>query len=429
MKFAYKARTRDGKTISGVYEGPNRESLIDSLGKQGAHPIVIHELDASGPKGKSGGGFFKPKVKTHDIVVFTRQLSVMVSAGVPLPKALMTLGEQAENKHFKTVVAAIGKEIEAGTSLGDAFGKHPDVFSEVYISMVRAGEAGGILDDILKRLAVQTEKDATIRKKVKGAMTYPTVILSITILAFFGLMIFVIPKIGKILTDLGGPDAKLPIYTKILLDMTNFSLSNSIIAHIPGLSAIPLVGKLPNMVFIVAILVVIVSYLLRYIRTPAGKLKFHGLLLQTPVLKVIIVKVAISRFARTFASLASAGVAVLDALAVTGGAIGNKVIQNELADAAKQVQNGKPLSEAIAMSKHFPPIVPQMLAVGEETGQIDTILLKVADFYDEEVDTVIDSLSSIIEPLMIIILGSIVGLIAASVMGPIASLSQNVGSE
>ncbi len=427
MKFSYKARTRDGRAISGLYDGPNKESLIESLAKQGAHPIVIHEV-ASGVAKAKGGGFFKPKVKTHDLVVFTRQMSVMVSAGVPLPKALLTLGEQAENKYFKTIVAAIGKEIEAGTSLGDAFGKHPDVFSDVYISMVRAGEAGGILDDILKRLAVQTEKDATIRKKIKGAMTYPTVILSITILAFFGLMIFVIPKIGKILTDLGGPDAKLPIYTKVLLDSTNFSLSHSIMAHIPGLGAIPLIGRLPNLVFIVAIVVAIVSYLLKYIKTPAGKLQFHGLLLRTPVLKIIIVKVAISRFARTFASLASAGVAVLDALAVTGGAIGNKVIQNDLAEAAKQVQNGKPLSEAIAMSKHFPPIVPQMLAVGEETGQIDTILLKVADFYDEEVDTVIDSLSSIIEPLMIIILGSIVGLIAASVMGPIASLSQNVGS-
>jgi type IV pilus assembly protein PilC len=170
-------------------------------------------------------------------------------------------------------------------------------------------------------------------------------------------------------------------------------------------------------------------YFMRYIRTPSGKYKFHSVMLRVPILKTIIIKIAVARFARTFASLTSSGVTVLEALEVTGGAIGNKVIEKELADAAKEVRNGKPLSEPIAASKYFPPIVAQMLAVGEETGQIDTILIKVADFYDEEVDTVIDSLSAIIEPIMIVIMGSIVGLIAASVMGPITSLSQNVGSD
>lgn len=428
MKFTYKAQTREGKAISGTFEAPNKEALIAALKKQGARPVVIRVAGEDGAKKEQRkGGFFKPKVKSRDLVVFTRQLSTMVSAGVPLPKALVTLGEQAENKYFKVVVADIGKNIESGMPLGEAFAKHPDVFSEVYVSMVRAGEAGGILDDILKRLALQTEKDATIRKKVKGAMTYPTVILTITILAFFGLMIFVIPKIGKILTDLGGPDAQLPIYTSILLGISNFNLDNSIISLIPGLGSVPLIGKLPNIVFLLAAFFVGFTYLLKYIRTPAGKYKFHVVLLRLPILKTIIIKVAISRFARTFASLASAGVGVLDALQVTGGAIGNKVVQQELEAAAKEVKNGKPLSEALSKAQHFPPIVPQMLAVGEETGQIDTILIKVADFYDEEVDTVIDSLSSIIEPLMIIVLGGVVGLIAASVMGPIASLSQNIG--
>lgn len=425
MNFAYKARTRDGKTISGTIEAPNKEALISSLTKQGAKPVLIRETTAkaNGPGGKGLGGIFKPKVKSRELVVFTRQLSTMVSAGVPLTRALATLGEQAESPYFKSIVASISKDIEAGTSMADAFQKHPDVFSDVYISMVRAGEAGGILDNILKRLATQTEKDATIRKKIKGAMTYPVVILTITILAFFGLMIFVIPKIGKILTDLGGPDAKLPIYTQALLGFSNFCLSNSILGLI-GLHSV----KLPNIVFILIALGVGGYQFMKYIRTPKGKLWFHTALLKLPIIKTILVKVAVSRFARTFASLASAGVGVLDALEVTGGAIGNKVIQAELEAAAQEVKNGKPLSESLSKSKHFPPIVFQMLAVGEETGQIDTILVKVADFYDEEVDTVIDSLSSIIEPLMIIVLGSLVGLIAASVMGPIASLSQNVGN-
>jgi type IV pilus assembly protein PilC len=294
--------------------------------------------------------------------------------------------------------------------------------------MVRAGESGGILDSILKRLALQIEKDATIRKKIKGAMTYPTVILSITIVAFFGLMIFVIPKLGQIIKDLGGPDAKLPIYTQVLLGISNFSISNSIIKHIPGLGAIPVINHIPNALFMLIALGIIVFYLMRYIKTPKGKMQFHTVLLKVPVLKTIIIKVAVSRFARTFSALTSAGVTVLDALQVTGNAIGNKVIEKELQDAAQDVRNGKPLSEPISHSKIFPPIVAQMLAVGEETGQIDTILVKIADFYDEEVDTVIDSLSSILEPIMIIVLGAIVGVIAASVMGPIANLSQQVGN-
>lgn len=427
MKFSYKALARDGKTITGVYEATDRDALIAALNKQGAHPIVIKLVTSTDKKG-GGGGLFRPTVKLHDLVVFTRQLSTMVGAGVPLPRSLVTLEQQAESKYFKSVIATINKDIEGGMPLGDAFAKFPNVFSEVYVNMVRAGEAGGILDEILKRLATQTEKDASIRKKIRGAMTYPAVILSITIMAFFGIMLFIVPKIGKILTDLGGPHAQLPIYTRIMLGVSNFCVTSSIMEHIPGLASVPLVNKVPNIAFLVLLFAIIGFYVLRYIRTPLGKYQFHALLLRVPILKDIIMKVAIARFARTFAALTSSGVTVLDALEVTGGAIGNKVIEKELEEAAKEVREGKPLSEPISRSKHFPPIVAQMLAVGEETGQIDKILVKVADFYEEEVDTVIDSLSSIIEPLMIIVLGSIVGLIAASVMGPLASLSQNVGN-
>lgn len=426
MKFSYKAITKDGKNISGVYEAANKEALIAALNKQGAHPILIHT--AGSGDGKPGFKLFQPKVKLRDLVIFTRQLSTLVSAGVPLPRSLATLGDQSENKYFKTVIAGISKDVESGISLGEAFAKYPNVFSDVYINMVRAGEAGGILDEILKRLASQTEKDATIRKKIKGAMTYPTVILSITILAFFGLMIFVIPKIGKILTDLGGPHAQLPIYTRVLLGISNFSISHSIMHVIPLLNIIPGVKLIPNALFMLVAGGIIIFYVGRYIKTPKGKYRFHALMLRVPVLRTIIIKVAVSRFARTFSALTSAGVTVLEALQVTGSAIGNKVIEEELKAAAEDVRNGKPLSEPMSHSKIFPPIVAQMLAVGEETGQIDKILIKIADFYDEEVDTVIDSLSSIIEPVMIIVLGSIVGVIAASVMGPIASLSQNIGN-
>jgi type IV pilus assembly protein PilC len=422
VRFSYTA-TKDGKTVSGSAEAPSKEALLSTLRKQGLHPLVV--------KQESGGLSLarfkrKKKVKFKDLAVFTRQLSTMVSAGVPLNRSLATLQAQTTNKYFQQVIMGIGKDVESGQPLADAFAKYPNVFSEVYVNMVRAGEAGGILDDILKRIATQVEQDASMRKKIKSAMAYPTVILTITVIAFFGIMIFIIPKIGKIIKDLGGPDAQLPIYTKIMLGISDFFVSSSVIRHIPLLNSLPLIKSIPNAVFIFMLMFVGMTLLIRYVRTPKGKYQFHSLLLRTPILKTIIMKVALARFARTFASLMSAGVGVLDALEVTGGAIGNKVIEKELQEAAKEVKNGKQLSQPLSHSKYFPPIVSQMLAVGEETGQIDTILVKVADFYEEEVSATIDALSSIIEPLMIIVLGGMVGLIAASVMGPIASLSKNV---
>lgn len=401
MKFTYTATNSSGKTIKGQTEGVDRASVLAALHKQGLHPIVV-----KGASGKALSGRGK-KVKLKELVIFTRQLSTMISAGVPLVRSLATMQTQTESKYFKQVIANITKEIEGGAPLGDSMAKYPRVFSEVYVNMVRAGEAGGILDDILKRLAAQVEQDASMRKKIKGAMMYPIVIFSITIVAFFGVMIFVIPKIAKILTDLGGPDAKLPVYTRVMLSISGFMQHNVII-----------------------ILIVVgggIYLLKRYLRTPKGKYNFHALLLRIPIIKGIITKIAIARFARTFASLMSAGVSVLNALQVTGGAIGNKVIEEELMEAAKQVKNGKQLSEPLSQSKHFPPIISQMLAIGEETGQIDTILVRVADFYEEEVQTVIDGLSALIEPLMIVVLGGLVGIIAASVMGPIANLSNNIG--
>lgn len=402
MKFNYTATDRDNKTVTGSMDAVDKQNIVAALHKQGLKPVIIKMENTS--SGKSGKRY---KVKIKEVVAFTRQLSTMVSAGVPLVRSLSTLQSQAESKNFKLVVGGIAKDTESGQPLADSFAKYPDIFNEVYVNMVRAGEAGGILDEILKRLATQLEKDSTMKKKIKSAMMYPIVISGITFLAFFGIMIFVIPKIAKILTDLGGPDAKLPIYTQILLNTSAFAQKNFVV-----LTAVTVIG---------------VFFLRRYIKTPVGKYQFHSLLLKIPILKGIILKIAVARFASTFAALMGAGVGVLDSLEVTGGAIGNKVIEKELKDAAKDVKNGKQLSEPLSASPHFPPIVSQMLAVGEETGQIDTILTKVADFYEEEVETVIDGLTSIIEPLMIVILGSIVGIIAASVMGPISSLSKNIG--
>lgn len=400
-KFVYSA-TKDGKPINGTIEASSKEHARTTLVHQNIHPLSIKEVSA-----KSGFLKRRGKVKLKDLVIFTRQLSTMISAGVPLNRSLATLQNQTDNKYFNRVIGEVSKDIEGGMNFADALGRHPNVFSEIYVNMVRAGEAGGILEDILKRLAAQVEKDATIRKKIKSAMAYPVVIFSITIVAFFGIMIFVIPKIGQILKDLGGENAKLPVYTQMMLNISDFMRSNAI--------------------FIIIIIGLTIFFSRRYIKTPKGKYKLDSLLLRIPVLKTIIIKIALARFARTFASLMSAGVAVLDALEVTGNAIGNKVIEAELKEAAKEVKNGKQLSEPLSRSKYFPAIVSQMLAIGEETGQIDTILIKVADFYEEEVDAVIEGISALIEPVMIVVLGAMVGLIAVSVMGPISSLSQNVG--
>ena len=285
-------------------------------------------------------------------------------------------------------------------------GKYPNTFNDVYVNMVKAGETAGILDEILKRLAAQQEKTMTMRKKIKGAMAYPIVLLSITVLAFFGLMIFIVPQIGDIIIDLGGPDSKLPDITLFMLATSGFITS-----------------------FWYLILIVsggLVFGIMTYLRTSTGKYQFHKILIKTPIIKTIITKLAIARFARTFSALIEAGVAVLEALSVTSRAVGNVVYEKALIKAKEAVKNGKTLSSVIEADPLFPPIVSQMLSVGEETGQTDKILVKVAEFYEEEIDTAISSISSIIEPVMIVIMGGMVGLIAASVMLPIAGLAQSI---
>lgn len=405
-QFLYIAINQQDKSVTGSLEAPDRTAAIAALSNQNLRPISLTE-SAQKTAGFSFGDFFgKNKVKSDDLVLFTRQLSAMVSAGVPLLRAISSLHEHTSSKSLSKVTSGIMKDVEAGTPLADALGKYPNTFNDVYVNMVRAGESAGILDDILKRLASQQEKSSTMRKKIKSAMTYPVVLIVITIGAFFGLMLFVIPQIGKILKDLGGPDAELPVLTQIMLGISDFLISYWYII-------------LP--VFIGGIVL-----LIRFIKTPKGKRLFHQLILKTPIVKVIVQKVAVARFARTFSALMGAGVAVLESLRVTSRAVGNAVYENALLDAAEKVKNGKSLSSVIEKNTLFPPIVAQMLSVGEETGQTDTVLVKVADFYEEEVDVAIDGLSSIIEPVMIVVMGGMVGLIAASVMGPIAGLSQSI---
>lgn len=407
-KYKYTALDKNHEKVEGMIDAVNHAQATEMLGKQGIRPLVLKEYTVG--NGKGGLDFlskFQKRVSLKDMVIFTRQMATMISAGVPIVRSLQTMANQTENKYFREVITDIMHSVEGGMLLSEAMAAYPRVFSEIFVNMIKSGEAAGILDKVLLRLALQVEKDASIRKKLRSASAYPLVLLGITALAFFIIMIVIMPKIGGILNDLSDGQAKLPPITVAMLAISTF------MRHYFILVFIGMIG---------------LGYgFMRYIRTVKGRLLWHGLLLRTPIVKTFISKVAVARFARTFASLMGAGVGLLNAIQVTSGAIGNDVIANELRAAADEVRAGKQLSTILAKSKHFPMIVPQMLAVGEETGQIDKVLVKVADFYEEEVDTMIDSLASIIEPLMIVILGGMVGLIAISVMGPIASLSSKVG--
>lgn len=406
--FSYVASTADNKVIKGTTELADRSAVIAALSKQNLRPLSIKQL-----KDKKKGSidlnnlFGTPsKVKLDTLVAFTRQLSAMVGAGVPLLRALSSIEKHAEDKALKNILGEVIKDVEGGMALGDAFAKHPKAFNDIYVNMVRAGEAAGILDDILKRIAFQQEKSTAIRKKIKSAMTYPMVLMFITVGAFFGLMIFVVPQIGKIITDLGGPDAELPFITVMMLAISS--------------------GLTTYWYIILPVAAGLIFATIYYIRTKRGKRQFHTLLLKAPGISNIVRKTAVARFARTFSALMGAGVSVLESLSVTSRAVGNVLFEEALKHAVTEVKNGKQLSTVIDGNPLFPSIVSQMLAVGEETGQTDTVLIKVADFYEEEVDLAIDGISSIIEPVMIVVMGGMVGLIAASVMTPIASLSQNI---
>tara|TARA_B100001245_G_scaffold152621_1_gene114288 strand:- start:6461 stop:7684 length:1224 start_codon:yes stop_codon:yes gene_type:complete len=391
------------KSTKGTLSANDKAAAVEALKKQHLRAVSV----TPAKKKSSGLSFLQSKkVKSDDLVIFTRQLSAMIGAGVPLLRALSSLEQHAESPALKAILVDIIDSVQGGSGFGDALAKHPDTFSDIYVNMVRAGEAAGILDDILKRLAIQQEKSATIRKKVKSAMTYPMVLLVITVLAFFGLMLFVIPQIGDILKGLGGEDAELPVLTQFMLALSGFIISFWYI--------------------IIPVFIAGVIGFLRYIKTPTGRKIFHQFILKVPAVGPIIRKVVVARFARTFSALIGAGVSIIESMTITAHALGNTVYEQAMLDAVDRVKNGEQLSHVIDQNPLYPSIVAQMLSVGEETGQTETVLVKVADFYDEEVDTAIGSVSSIIEPVMIVLMGGMVGLIAASVMGPIAGLAQNI---
>jgi type IV pilus assembly protein PilC len=404
--FSYTARDKTGKVSQGTLVAADRAVAVASLTGRDLTPVLVKEAETK--SGNFGLALLKKsrgKVKLQDRVIFSRQFSTMVNAGVPITKSLGILHEQTQSKRLKEAITDIAKRVQGGSTLANAMAEHTDIFSPIYINMVKAGETGGILDQVLDRLATQQEKDAEIVGKVRSAMIYPAVITAATLAAFVFLMTVIVPKLAVIFESLG---SELPIYTKIMLAISKFMVTYGIFLGIALAAGI--------------------FGLFRYYKTPPGRHVIDTIALKLPILGPIVEKVNIARFARTFGSLLASGIPVLDALKATSSALSNSVFQDALASVAQQVKNGKSISDPIKASKHFPPIVAQMAAVGEETGQLDVILIKLADFYEKEVDAVVDGLTSIIEPILIIVLGAMVGAVVISVFGPISNLSTSVHS-
>lgn len=409
--YSYSARQANGQVTKGTITAKTKSSAISALRMKQLQPILVKEAKASGGFNMNINLPGSNKPKTRDLVIFTRQFSTMVNAGVPILRSIALLKDQSQSIPLKKALEQVTADIQGGANLSDALAKHPNCFTPIYVNMVRAGEAGGILDQVLNRLAFQQEKDSALKSKIHAAMVYPSVITVVVFGAFFVLMTFIVPKIGAILTSLSGGGASLPVYTRALLSLSHFMKSPAFIVTI-----------------VIVVPLAIYSFK-RWTKTEKGRYQWHSILLKIPVVSVIITKTAIARFARIFASLMGAGVSIVDAIDTTAAAMGNAVIEKELRDSSKAIQAGSQLSVELSKSKHFPPIVSQMLAVGEETGQTDTVIIKVAEFYEEEVDAAVAALSSVIEPVMILVLGGMVGLIAISVFGPITQLSTSVSSK
>jgi type IV pilus assembly protein PilC len=392
--FVWKGRSPTGEILSGEYVTENKQELVAYLRKR---KIIVTSLREKS-KDVNIRLPFKKKINVKDLGVFTRQFSTMINAGLPMVQCLDILSAQADKPQFKKIVSTVTSDVEGGATLAEALGKHP-VFSQLYVNMVEAGEAGGILDQILNRLAVYLEKAEALQRKVKSAMTYPTVVAVVALGATTFMLMFIIPTFARMFTDFGG---QLPLPTKIVLGLSNFLRSQW---YVLALS----VGGA-------------VFAFKRFYATDAGKMKIDTIALKVPVLGAVLRKAAIARFTRTLGTLVSSGVPILAGLDITARTAGNKVVEKAIYSTRESISQGDTIAEPLRQSGVFPPMVTQMIGVGEQTGALDEMLEKIASFYDSEVDTAVEQLTSIIEPVMIVIMGVIVGGMLISMYLPMFKL-------
>jgi len=404
--FLWKGRTRQGVTQMGEQMAISREAVIDLLRKESIFVTSVEkkkeEIDFS--KLLKFDFSVGSGVSEKDVVLFTRQFATMISAGLPLVQCLEILSSQSKNPAFSKLITQVQSDVEGGSTYTDALRKHPKVFNDLYISMVSAGEIGGILDTILDRLAVHIEKIMKIKKKIIGAMVYPAVTLGVAVVVVIILLIYVIPTFAQMFSGMGG---SLPWLTQAVIDIS-YGLKN-------------------NALFIAAGTILSGFGLKKFHQTDQGRTQIDKLLLKTPVVGDLITKASVAKFTRTLGTLIGSGVPILEGLEIVAKTSGNKVIERSLNRSRQSISEGKPISEPLGEDKIFPPMVVQMIAVGEATGALDSMLQKIADFYDDEVDVSINTLTSLLEPVLMVFLGLTVGTVVIAMYLPIFKLASVVG--
>lgn len=398
--YSWKARTRTGQTMKGEMEAEAIGLVHTQLRSKGLFPLMV-KAKASSIEIKIPG--FGGKVTDKDLVIFTRQFAVMIDAGLPLVQCLEILSKQSENKLLATTVDKIRADVEAGDTFAGALRKHPKVFEDLYVNMVEAGESGGILDTILNRLSSYMEKSMNLKKKIKSAMVYPASIVFIAFVVIVFLLIFVIPVFAKMFEGYG---AALPAPTQFLID-----LSNLMKKYFP--------------IVIVLLIALVIGYK-RFNKTETGKRMIDRVKLKLPVFGMLLRKVAVAKFTRTLGTLVSSGVPIIDGLTITGRTAGNKVIELAVLSTIDSIKEGATISEPLKEENVFPPMVIQMIQVGESTGALDTMLSKIADFYDDEVDNTVAALTSLLEPMIMMFLGIVIGGIMISMYLPIFKMASIV---
>ena len=399
--YLWKGRSPSGELLSGEYATENKDELVGYLRKR---KIIITSVREKTSKLNMRLPF-KERIGVKDISVFTRQFATMINAGLPMVQCLDILSQQSDKETFKESIGRVMTDVEGGSTLAEAMAKHPRIFNQLFVNMVEAGEAGGILDVILARLAVFLEKLDALQRKVKSALTYPTVVAVVAIGATAFMLIFIIPTFAKMFSDFGG---KLPLPTQIVIMLSNFLRTFwwAIIAGVVGA--------------IVAIK--------QYYKTDAGHLAIDTMLLKVPVLGMVIRKGAVARFTRTLGTLISSGVPILSGLEITARTAGNRVVEQAVLATRDSISQGNTISDPLKQCGVFPPMVTQMIAVGEQTGALDEMLDKIATFYDSEVDTAVDALTAVIEPVMIVIMGVVVGGMLIAMYLPMFKLVTIVGN-
>jgi type IV pilus assembly protein PilC len=394
-RYKWEGKTLRGEKKKGELEAPDEGSVRTHLRQQNVIPTKVVA------KGKEVSfSFGRQKIKRKDVAVFTRQLATMIDAGLPLVQSMDILAMQQDNKAFKEVIKNIKEDVEGGSTFAGALKKHPKAFDELYVNLVVAGEEGGILDNVLIRLAIYIEKAEALKKKIKSALVYPSTIVAVAVLVVAVLMIFVIPVFEKMFTSVGHT---LPLPTLIVI----------------GISKL-----LKKYIFLIIVVLVILLFMFkRYYSTEKGKFNIDNLILKLPVFGILFRKVAVARFARTLSTLITSGVPILDGLTITSKTAGNKPIEYAIMKARTSISEGETIAEPLARSEVFPIMVTQMIAVGESTGSLDSMLTKIADFYEEEVDVAIATLTSLLEPFLMVFLGVTVGGIVIAMYMPIFKIA------